>query len=1138
MEKQIAANLGRNIQVVRKFQMAMNGMTVKLTPDEAIKLANLPGVAKVFQDVVAYPNTDRGPSFINAPSIWDGSASGIEALGEGMVVGILDTGINGYHPSFAEIGGDGYVHVNPLGEGVFLGECDQSNSQFNPAIACNNKLIGRYVFLDNRIADPNDSEDVEGHGSHVTSIAAGNFVEAPFFNGELDPSGLTVNISGVAPHANIVIARVCNDGCSSNDRVAAVEQMIADGVVDVINHSIGSSVPVTFSPWENAVEQAFLQARAAGIGVHNSVGNNGPEPATSGSANPPWTTNSGNFSHDRVIESKDLFNLTSSGSPLPEIEGRSISGAHGPATIVYARDFDNGDDNPEQCLNPFPAGTWTNDEIVVCDRGDLVRVVKCINVREGGAGGCVLTNIDGGATSVNDDAHVIPAINIDSASGNALKAWLDQGDNHMATISNGLVPWSFDPNAIAIAATNSSRGPYTGQDYLPVSLGAPGTRVYAAFDDREYNFLSGTSMASPHSAGATVLVQQVRPDWTDAEILSALATTANVTAFKEDAVTLADPFDVGGGIIQLDQAVNAGLLLDETAENFQAADPVNGGDPKTLNVAGLVNRACVLTCSWSRTFEAVASGTWSVTTSDPFIVATPTVFTLSQGETQEVLITANSADLPRDQWVHSAVNFASDNGFSDQHLTVSFVPEAGSLPDVGEIVTNRDLDSFLITDITSLATDELQVNVAGLVSPQTTSFDLPGDSDNSDAFDDVSDGVGFEFISVPEDAVRLMAFTSDETSSAEDVDLYLGIDLNGNGQPDEDELSCFSTTESATEFCDLTNPAAGDWWVLVQNWGPSDEDAVDNILLSIAVINSENTNNFSVEAPTSVTLLDPFDIRIFWDLPGSVEGDQFFGVILLGSRIDAPDDIGMIPVTIVRAQDDVSFVVDEDEAEVGDKLQYTVEIFPNFSSEDRIYTITANIPDGLAVDEDSITEDGVLAADNITWTVEMLIGDEDEVELEFEGEVEPSAAGTELITELVNAVDSIGTVDVILTTAVTIEGDAINNYEGEFIGPIVNGRNKGVGIPLIIRMQLSLDGVQTTEAEVIFQVTDLSGTVLFSEMATVIPTAGGSYALDIPTDGQFEPGDYIVQAIVEGQLVESTTITLVRMARIGIEINE
>ncbi|MDP5131833.1 MAG: S8 family serine peptidase, partial [Paraglaciecola sp.] len=968
MEKTMNKELGRTLDISRKFKAALNGMSVKMTQEEAEKLSTVPGISKIELDREDFPNTDRGPTYIGAPELWNGLATGLEAKGEGIVIGILDSGINGDHPSFAAVGGDGYQHTNPLGEGNYLGECDPSNAKYNPAIPCNSKLIGRYLFIDSTPTET-DSEDSDGHGSHVASTAGGNIIGAPVFDAEGNPTGLDLNISGVAPHANIIAFQVCAPSCFASDRVAAIEQAILDGQVDVINHSIGSNTPVTINPWTDAVDLAFLSARAAGITVANSIGNNGPDASTLGSSGAPWMTNSGAFTHDRDIQTK-VINGFSGGDTTPpaELEGRAITAGYGPAPIVYAANYSNGDSEPAQCLVPFPEGTWTNGEIVVCDRGTIARTLKCSNVRDGGAAGCVLTNIDGGAAGVSNDAHVIPAIHLEASEGNQLKGWLSSGTDHMATISDNLEQFGSNPALGSIAGDFTSRGPHLGQDYLPVSVGAPGVDIYAALaNGTEFGFLSGTSMASPHTAGASALLKQVQPQWTDAEILSALATTANTVAFKEDGITPADPFDVGGGVIRVDLAANAGLLLDESIANFEAANPALGGDPKNLNVAGLVTRACVINCSWVRTFEATADGSWSVTTSDPSISVNPETFNLLEGESQSVVITADSRGLDNGVWSHEKVIFTPVGDMPVQHLTVSFNPASGKLPDEVIILASRDADSYLVSDLEAGAIDDLQVNISGLTSPNASTLALLGDSNNSSAFDNLSDGVAFVLIDVPAEATRLVAFTTDAQSESPDVDLFIGFDLNGNGLPDANEVVCSSATATAQESCDISDLASGEWWVMVQNWQSSGAGA-DEIILNTAVV-AGDSQNMMATGPSVVSQATPFDLRLIWDLPSSVEGTVYYGTVTLGTDSSNPDNIGVIPVTLTRGANDVTYQVSGNSAVAGDTLTFTVEVAANLSPEDRNYSIEATIPAGFSLVPESVGGAAGVTENSISWSV-------------------------------------------------------------------------------------------------------------------------------------------------------------------------
>jgi len=373
-----------SVQVERSYQYALNAVTVRMTAREANKVRSLPGVRFVERDRQVTLTTATSVSFIGADAVWNGASDGIDYMGEGMVVGIIDGGINHSHPSFAATDVDGYTHTNPLGSGNYLGDCLDF-----PGL-CNDKLIGAYAFLSAQSTTPPDeilipgdppSTDTDGHGTHTASTAAGNIInDVALPDADGNPSSVVFpRVSGVAPHANVIAYKVCAPSCFFSDIVAGVDQAIADGVVDVLNHSIGSS---SGNPWNSSQAQAFLSARAAGIFVANSAGNSGPGPGTAEAAgNAPWVAGVAATTHDRSYPSKLLQSMSGGDTTAPaDTTGRSVSGGI-TGDIVYAGDFptSNGSSNdtePEQCLEPFPAATFTSNQIVLCDRGAIARVAK------------------------------------------------------------------------------------------------------------------------------------------------------------------------------------------------------------------------------------------------------------------------------------------------------------------------------------------------------------------------------------------------------------------------------------------------------------------------------------------------------------------------------------------------------------------------------------------------------------------------------------------------------------------------------------------------------------------------------------------------------------------------------------------
>ena len=104
--------IGHDIDVRYDYQAVFNGVAMVLTEDEAQVVAAAPGVKNVSRERMEVPLTDAGPQWIGAPSIWSGPPNNVaHSRGEGMVIAVLDTGINSDHPSYADIGGDGFDHV-------------------------------------------------------------------------------------------------------------------------------------------------------------------------------------------------------------------------------------------------------------------------------------------------------------------------------------------------------------------------------------------------------------------------------------------------------------------------------------------------------------------------------------------------------------------------------------------------------------------------------------------------------------------------------------------------------------------------------------------------------------------------------------------------------------------------------------------------------------------------------------------------------------------------------------------------------------------------------------------------------------------------------------------------------------------
>ena len=296
----IGARLGRDIRPQYVYAHATNGVALKLTPAEAALVADVPGVRQVSPEFQRFIQTDDSPGWVGAEQVWNGLVPGVgQHRGEGVVVGVIDTGLFRAHNAFT---GSGIT--NPRGQ--YYGYCSVN------ATACNSKVIGLWDFIgaSNGLADPVDDQ---GHGTHVAATAAGN----PF-----------LAFSGVAPRANIIAYKACaDDSCNGTALIASIDRAVGDGV-DVINYSIGSSphdpfLGIPFSTYYDDAE-AFLAAREAGIVVAAAAGNDGPGDGTHSSpANSPWVFGVANARHDNdgptAAYDDDIYSLNGSSGRGPVV---------------------------------------------------------------------------------------------------------------------------------------------------------------------------------------------------------------------------------------------------------------------------------------------------------------------------------------------------------------------------------------------------------------------------------------------------------------------------------------------------------------------------------------------------------------------------------------------------------------------------------------------------------------------------------------------------------------------------------------------------------------------------------------------------------------------------------------------------
>jgi subtilisin family serine protease len=719
-------------RVLQRFDVVVGGASVVVPEGDESVVRALPGVRAVYRDERRRIAAADGVALIGARAFW-GKLGGAGNAGEGVTIGVVDTGVWPEHPSFADPAPDGKPYPAAPGSRAcqFAG-----GAHPGPAFACNGKLIGAYRFMDAYDACPDcphpdedftSARDSVGHGTHTASTAAGNAgVDARI--GDL-PLGL---VSGVAPRARIIAYKVCgpdeNGGCFASDSVAAIQQAILDGV-DVINYSIGGGT----DPYGDPVELAFRDAYAAGIFVAASAGNDGPAPDTVEHLG-PWLTTVAATTAPRALRGTVML-VAADGAQLKLAGGSVGEGIDGAAPVVVAAD--TGD---ARCLDGA-ADTAFSGAIVVCERGGNARVAKSWNVARHGARGMILYNDaqDPSQRGVSTDDHFVPTVHLEYDDGAALLAFLRAHSGVTATLSHGMPSRT---RGDVLAAFSSRGGPATRIAALKPDVAAPGVQILAGDtpqhadpeqrDGELFQAIDGTSMAAPHVAGAAALLAAARPDWSPGRIKSALMTTATARRLvEEDGATPFDPFDAGAGRIQLRRALDPGLTFDATAGDFadHEADLWTVNQPSVLLTADAPDHVVLTRRPRS---ELALDTIWTVTVTAPpdVTIMVPPSFAVAARATTTFPIVIDKSAVPRGEVRHALIELRARN--LRVRLPVSVV---GPRPQPDLVPVSFSVSSPLSPGATLAIASSVRNDGEGRAGRFVASFYLSTDASASD--DDV-----------------------------------------------------------------------------------------------------------------------------------------------------------------------------------------------------------------------------------------------------------------------------------------------------------------------------------------------------------------------------------------------------------------
>lgn len=649
-------------KICREFGLSFNGFSADIKESEYLRLQFDKRVKRITKSRLFYPTMHTAKAIGQI----DAAISKYKNKGEGMVISIIDSGLDVTHKDFQKLDNPAAAKIKdvlPLGG-------ENKDTKFNL------KVPYGYNFADH-------SYRVKGfasnHGIHVSGIASANASD--------EDVQAHRGIDGVASQAQILAMTVFSNnsefkGAQEDDIIAAIERSI-EKKADVINMSLGS--PGGFMDDADPTAKAIKKATEHGIVVVVAAGN---ETAAFADKFGKEIRNVGGRQDIGIVGSpstaRAAFSVASMENTHEYISKFSFAAADGQAA-TYPYSLDNGV-NPDRELPIVLAGLGKTEDynnvdchgkLALVKRGQITFTDKAKNAKAAGAAGVIIYNSDNNKIGYAiDGMGDFPVFNILNDAGEKLRKALAKNPALKIHFKKELVQ---SPNENSGCMSSfSSFGTTNDLSFKPEITGIGG-KVYSTDNNGKYVMMNGTSMASPYVAGATALVMsQAKKEnlpvkdyvaWTKTTLMNTAKTVMN----KSLPTPL--PYSVrrqGAGLIQVQNAMdNRVALTYETADGSAAATLRSFNGSKTFKAVlrNLGKESLTFTVEPGKVYttETVNDNLLEKEAAAQ-ITADRSSVTVPAGGTAEVKLTINATKL-NNSFVEGFVRFVSQkNGQPDLHL--------------------------------------------------------------------------------------------------------------------------------------------------------------------------------------------------------------------------------------------------------------------------------------------------------------------------------------------------------------------------------------------------------------------------------------------------------------------------------------